>query len=76
MSFGMICPELQNIGNNIYYSFLAKEIYRVTPKQGITVHVGNPFLDVSQLLESAGFKIISAENINQGAIARKKGKEL
>src|SRR3989339_165030 len=38
-SYGIICPEISRMNNNDYFKFLIKEIYRVTPKDGITMHV-------------------------------------
>src|SRR3989339_335695 len=38
-SYGIICPEISRMNNNDYFKFLIKEIYRVTPKNGITMHV-------------------------------------
>lgn len=80
MSFGLFCPDLQS-GKKLYCRFLAHEIYRVTPYNGITIHYGNSGFGIKKLFEEAGFKIIksedrpscvqSSENLEKGIIGIK-----
>ncbi|MEA3329983.1 MAG: hypothetical protein U9Q06_04540 [Nanoarchaeota archaeon] len=56
MSYGVFCPDLQH-GNGLYVRFLAKEIHRVTPENGITIHCGNPGYDLHSLFKQVGFQI-------------------
>ncbi|HIG95079.1 MAG: hypothetical protein QT05_C0016G0005 [archaeon GW2011_AR13] len=56
-SYGIICPEISRMNNNDYFKFLIKEIYRVTPKNGITMHVhGFEKEKAINLFGSSGFK--------------------
>ncbi len=58
MSFGVLCPWLQQHENATYYRFLAREIYRVTPQGGISVHVVNSGGGWEEMFSTAGFDTI------------------
>lgn len=58
MSFGVLCPWLQQHENTNYYRFLAREIYRVTPQGGISVHVVNSGGGWEEMFSTAGFDTI------------------
>lgn len=71
MSFGMMCPELQNGKNDLYYPFLAKEIHRVTPKDGLTLYVGSRDFGLAHLMKKVGFESIYTRE-NYQFLGRKK----
>lgn len=52
-SFGFLCDALHML-NPHYVPFVVKEIYRITPKGGISIH--STACDIENSFEAAGFK--------------------
>jgi hypothetical protein len=75
MSFGVLNRELVKGSVDVtefYYRFLAKEIHRVTPQDGISIHLYNEcgLISVDKVFERVGFQVEKTRSTN-GIIAHK-----